>query len=178
MHQATIKRPSPEEVQTNEQLLKSFEGFFTSKNYMEILSLFHREGTYFEHFNYPALMAFFCLIFRSTTGVHNITGTFEKVIPTRQSLTEHFCIGINHGFSNDHLPGQVVVEFRFALFNPFNHPELDSDKKLSRELGDPCDHNLLEVVCRFALTFKDGKIYTLRHPLRFIDNLEYFTLEN
>ncbi|NDB84582.1 MAG: hypothetical protein EB127_18045, partial [Alphaproteobacteria bacterium] len=30
------RRPSPEEVQTNEQLLKSFEGFFTSKNYMEI----------------------------------------------------------------------------------------------------------------------------------------------
>lgn len=178
MHQATIKRPSPEEVQTNDQLLKTFEGFFTSKNYFEIASLFHREGTYFEHFNYPALLAFFCLIFRSKTGIHNITGTFDNVFQTRQTLTEHFCIGINHGFSTDHQPGQVVVEFRFGLFDPFNHPEFDSDKKLSKELGDPCDHNLLEVVYRFALSFKDGKIFSLRNPKQFTKNLDKYTLEN
>lgn len=178
MHQATIKRPSPEEVQTNDQLLKTFEGFFTSKNYFEIASLFHREGTYFEHFNYPALLAFFCLIFRSKTGIHNITGTFDNVFQTRQTLTEHFCIGINHGFSTDHQPGQVVVEFRFGVIDPFCHEEQDPSITLLKKLGEPADRKIAEAVFRFALTFKDGKIFTLRHPKKYAENLDRFLEEN
>jgi hypothetical protein len=161
MHQATIKRPSREEVETNNQLLKAFVALFSSKNYDEIVPLFHYNGRYFNRFTYATL-----------------NGYFFEVLKTRYGLREHFCMGVNYGFSTDETPGQVVVEFRFMDFDPFTHPEANPNKNLAKQLGEPGDDDLKELVYRYALTFKDGKIFSLRHPQRFTDNLEKFTLEN
>lgn len=161
MHQATIKRLTREEVDTNTQLLIEFVALFTAKNHQELMKLFHPKGRFF---NIPA---------RAT-----LDGYFFEVLKTRFGVSQHFCMGVNHGYTADHMPGQQVVEFRFMDFDPFTHPEADPTKNLSKQLGEPGDDDLKELVYRYALTFKDGKIFTLRHPLRFIDNLEYFTLKN
>jgi len=161
MHQATIKRLSREEVETNTQLLIEFVALFTAKNHQELMKLFHPKGRFF---NIPA---------RAT-----LDGYFFEVLKTRYGVSQHFCMGVNFGYTADHMPGQHVVEFRFMDFDPFTHPEADPTKNLSKQLGEPGDEDLKELVYRYALTFNDGKIFTLRHPQRFIDNLEYFTLEN
>ena len=161
MHQATIKRLTREEVETNTQLLIEFVALFTAKNHQELLKLFHPKGRFF---NIPA---------RAT-----LNGYFFEVLKTRYGVSQHFCMGVNHGYTADHMPGQHVVEFRFMDFDPFTHPEADPTKNLAKQLGEPGDDDLKELVYRYALTFKEGKIFTLRHPLRFIDNLEYFTLAN
>lgn len=178
MHQATIKRPSPEEINTNTQLLKTFEKLFSSKNYYGIMDLFHREGSYFDRFTYPVLMPYFFAILQSRMGLMNVTGPFSKVIHERQSLYDHICIGINHGFSTDYQPGQVVVEFRFGVIDPFCHEEQDPSITLLKKLGEPADRKIAEAVFRFALTFKDGKIFTLRHPKKYAENPDRFLEEN
>ena len=53
---------------------------------------------------------------------------------------------------------------------PCPESEADPTKNLSKQLGEPGDDDLKELVYRYALTFKDGKIYTLRRPLRFLNN--------
>ena len=161
MHQATIKRPSREEVETNTQLLIEFVALFTAKNHQELMKLFHPKGRFF---NIPA---------RAT-----LDGYFFEVLKTRYGVSQHFCMGVNFGYTADHMPGQHVVEFRFMDFDPFTHPEADPTKNLSKQLGEPGDEDLKELVYRYALSFKDGKIFSLRHPNRFTETLEKFTLEN
>jgi hypothetical protein len=161
MHQATIKRLTQEELETNTQILTEFVALFTVKNHSELMKLFHPKGRYF---NIPA---------RAT-----LDGYFYEVLKTRYGVSQHFCMGVNHGYTADHMPGHHVVEFRFMDFDFDSHPEADPTKNLAKALGEPGDDDLKELIYRYALTFKDGKIFTLRHPKRFIADLEYFNLSN
>ena len=162
MYQVTINRLTREEVETNTKLLIEFVALFTAKNHQDLIKLFHPKGRFF---NIPA---------RAT-----LDGYFFEVLNTRYGVSQHFCMHVNHGFSMDHKPGEHVVEFRFMDFNPFTMgPENDPNKNLTRALGEPGDEDLKEMIYRFSLTFKDGKIFTLRHPKRFTADLEYFNLSN
>ena len=162
MHQVTIKRPTQEEIKANSKLLRAFVNLFAMKNNRLLMDLLHPKGRFF---NIPS----------------NATaeGYFFEVLKTRYGLSEHFCMHVNYGFSMDHRPGEHVVEFRFMDFDfSTMHPEADPTKNLMKELGEPGDDDLKELIYRYALTFKDGKIFTLRHPKRFTADLEYFKLSN
>lgn len=161
MHHVSINRPTREEIKTNSKLLYAFVNLFKMKNHREIVELLHPKGRFF---NLPSPAT--------------AEGYFFEILKTRYGISEHFCMHVNYGFSMDHKPGEHVVEFRFMDFDPFTHPEADPTKNLAKQLGEPGDDDLKELIYRYALTFKDGKIYTLRHPKRFTADLEYFNLSN
>jgi hypothetical protein len=161
MHQVSINRPTREEIKTNSKLLYAFVNLFKMKNHREIVELLHPKGRFF---NLPSPAT--------------AEGYFFEILKTRYGISEHFCMHVNYGFSMDHKPGEHVVEFRFMDFDPFTHPEADPTKNLAKQLGEPGDDDLKELIYRYAITFKDGKIYTLRHPKRFTADLEYFNLSN
>jgi hypothetical protein len=161
MHHVSINRPTREEIKTNSKLLYAFVNLFKMKNHREIVELLHPKGRFF---NLPSPAT--------------AEGYFFEILKTRYGISEHFCMHVNYGFSMDHKPGEHVVEFRFMDFDPFTHPEADPTKNLLKELGEPGDDDLKELIYRYALTFKDGKIHTLRHPKRFTADLEYFNLSN
>ena len=161
MHHVSINSPTREEIKTNSKLLYSFVNLFKMKNHREIVELLHPKGRFF---NLPSPAT--------------AEGYFFEILKTRYGISEHFCMHVNYGFSMDHKPGEHVVEFRFMDFDPFTHPEADPTKNLAKQLGEPGDDDLKELIYRYAITFKDGKIYTLRHPKRFTADLEYFNLSN
>lgn len=163
MHHVSINRPTREEIETNTKLLNTFVNLFKMKNYGELIELMHPKGRFF-NIPYPA----------------TAEGYLFQILCTQKGLSgTYFCMHVNYGFTMDEKPGEDVVEFRFMDFDPFTmHPQNDPNKNLSKALGEPGDDDLKELIYRFSLTFKDGKIYTLRHPKRFTADLEYFNLSN
>lgn len=66
---------------------------------------------------------------------------------------------VHKGISIDHLPGEPVLELRVSYFDPFC-----DDSEIENKFGDMPNLKFEESVFRFAFTFKDGLIFTIRIP--------------
>lgn len=73
-------------------------------------------------------------------------------------------ISIRKGISMDYLPGEIVLEFHC-------YPH-----KIS--LGEEDEYEGEKRIYRYAFTFKDFQIYTIRIPEVVIQNLSYFESNN
>jgi hypothetical protein len=75
-------------------------------------------------------------------------------------LSDYYNLDIEKAISMDHLPGEEVLIFRF-------YP-LDTDRQKLLKLP------IEEKVMTFAFTFKDELIYTIRKPLKTLNNIREY----
>ena len=74
-------------------------------------------------------------------------------------IAEKYWMDVHKGISIDHLPGEAVLELRVSYFDPFC-----DDSEIENKFGDKPNLKFEESVFRFAFTFKDGLIFTIRVP--------------
>ena len=67
---------------------------------------------------------------------------------------------VNKGISMDDIPGEVVLELRCSDFNPFT----DDAERLNKEFGEAPYLSINELIYRFAFSFKEEKISSIRIP--------------
>ena len=64
----------------------------------------------------------------------------------------------------DNKPGEVVLELRCSNFDPFT----DNISIVDKAFGEKPDSSIDETIYRFAFSFKDEKIYSIRVPSKSI----------
>lgn len=138
-----------EEQIMNTHLLSTFITIFSASNFNNLKFIFHEDGVFFGNLNRQNAIGYFYNIF------------FSKYVSSKKNH-----IDINYGTTLDHLPGEMVLELRCSLKDPLSN---DFTKK-SNKLGDKADASIEEAVYRFAITFKDNKIFTIRIPSKYIEN--------
>lgn len=143
MKTVLIQRFTEEEQQFNTRLLSTFETMFSANSFNKLKDILHSKGTYFGKMNREKACGLFFTIFFGKDGCN-----------------EKFHMEVNKGISMDHIPGEVVLELRCSDFNPFT----DDADRLNKEFGEAPDSSINEIIHRFAFSFKDEKIFSVRIP--------------
>jgi len=143
MHKALIHKISKNEQEANANILKAFAFAYASKDVQNIKNLLHSYGRYFGKMNKEMALGYFFGIFNGPNGIKN-----------KYHIVE------NEGVSCDHLPDEMVLEIRCSDWDPFS----GEIPWRSKKFGDAVDHEMKEVIHRFAFSFKEGKIFTIRKP--------------
>ena len=147
-----------EEIKKNEDVLMDFQFAFLTQNLKRIGDLLSPNGTFF--------------------GKKSLTYAKSKIYALLYNNPEVERDFIHHafqGYSNDHLPGELVLEFRYPTITPENvmcYPEEDD------LFGLPPLDGFHEEVIRLAFTMKKGKITSLRIPKKVINSLQRYIDEN
>jgi hypothetical protein len=152
MRKVNISRISEEEQADNLIILKEFYHAFSSGILSSIGNYMHDDGLYFGKWNKGRAL-----------------GYLHQLIHKGSSLTEHEYIYFNLGFSNDNIVGEPVIEIRFIPKFPW-----DDDRYIKADFGDPVNSEYKETVYQFSVTFKDLKIFSLRHPKKTITSIKHF----
>ncbi|MEY3591581.1 MAG: hypothetical protein RLZZ38_538, partial [Bacteroidota bacterium] len=79
------------------------------------------------------------------------------------------------GFSNDHLPGELALEFRYPTLTPDNIMDYPEEHTL---FGLPPIDGFHEEVIRLALRIQKGKITSLRIPKKVTHSLQRYIDQN
>lgn len=132
-----------EEKITNSQLLESFQSSFSANSNASIIEILHPKGHFF-----------------GKMSMYKACGVFHTIFFGKNTITDKFWMNVHKGISIDHLPGEAVLELRLSYFNPF----CDDDSEIENKFGDKPNLKFEESVFRFAFTFKDGLIFTIRVP--------------
>ena len=143
MNKALIHKISKNEQESNANILKAFAFAYASKDVQNIKNLLHTFGRYFGKMNKEMAAGYFFGIFNGPNGIK-----------------DKYHIVENEGVSCDHLPGEMVLEIRCSDRDPFS----GEIPWRSKKFGDAVDHEMKEVIHRFAFSFKEGKIFTIRKP--------------
>ena len=149
---------SEEEIKKNEEVLHDFQFAFLTQNIKRIGDLLSPKGTFF--------------------GKQSLTYAKSKIyalIYNNPDAERDFIHHAFQGYSNDHLPGELVLEFRYPTITQENlmyYPEEDDLFGLA-----PID-GFHEEVIRIAFTIKKGKITSMRIPKKVIKSLQRYIYEN
>ena len=143
MKNIQVNRISEDDRIANTRLLSSFELMFGSYHFKHILDVLHENGKFFGTMNRIKAGSYFYNLFFKEGGT-----------------SEKFHMEINRGITLDHIPGEPVLEFRCSVFDPF----ADEFERCKKPFGAPPDPTIKESVFRFAFSFKDELIYTIRIP--------------
>ncbi|MCF8201587.1 MAG: hypothetical protein K9J18_00750 [Crocinitomicaceae bacterium] len=147
-----------QQIRKNEDLLNDFQFAFLIQNIKRITALLDPKGKFF--------------------GKQNIHFGKSKLYQLMQhDGKEERCFAqmCSRGFSLDEQPGQTVLEFRFPILEEENFSAFELHRDRFGEAPDP---KLDEIVLRFALVLKDGKISEIRIPSKVAQSLEQFINEN
>lgn len=143
MNSAFICSITEEEKITNSQLLETFQSSFSANSNASIIEILHPKGHFF-----------------GKMSRHRACGVFHTIFFGKNAITDKLWMDVNKGISIDHLPGEAVLELRLSYFNPF----CDDESEIENKFGDKPNLKFEESVFRFAFTFKDGMIFTIRVP--------------
>jgi len=143
MSEAIVNRVSGVEQMLNTRLLSTFECIFSASDFNNLKGILHPSGKYFGKLNYLKACGYFYTLFFGKDG-----------------SSEKFHMEVNRGVSMDQFAGEAVLELRCSTFDPFS----DNPKKVKKEFGEKADQSINETVYRFAFSFKDDKIFTIRIP--------------
>ena len=142
-----IQRFTIEEQQFNSRLLSTFETMFSANSFHNLKGILHAEGVFFGRMNRDKACGYFYNIFFCENG-----------------SSEKFNLEVNRGISMDNKPGEVVLELRCSNFDPFS----DNVSIVDKAFGEKPDFSIDETIYRFAFSFKDEKIYSIRVPRKSI----------
>jgi hypothetical protein len=156
MERVKIVRVSEEEQKRNLIILKEFYHAFTSGILSNAVDFLHDDGLFFGKWNKGRTL-----------------GYLHQLIHNSSNLTEAEFVFFNLGFSMDHKIGEPVIEMRFMPSFPW-----EEDNFVRYTFGEPANIALKETVYQFSATFKDLKIYSLRHPKKSIESIKYFIESN
>ena len=142
-----IQRFTKEEQQFNSRLLSTFETMFSANSFHNLKGILHAEGVFFGRMNREKACGYFYNIFFGDNG-----------------SSEKFNLEVNRGISMDNKPGEVVLELRCSNFDPFS----DNISIVDKAFGEKPDYRIDETIYRFAFSFKDERIYSIRVPRKSI----------
>ncbi len=145
MNKTLIYKTPKAEQAINSRILEAFKSAYSSKDVQNIKHLLHDHGRYFGKMNKEMAAGYFYGIFNGPDGIKDKYHVVE-----------------NEGVSCDHFPGEIVLEIRCSDWDPFS----GDIPWRSKEFGDALDNEMKEVIHQFAFTFLDGKILTIRKPLK------------
>ena len=143
MNSAFICSITEEEKITNSQLLETFQSSFSANSNASIIEILHPKGHFF-----------------GKMSRHRACGVFHTIFFGKNAITDKLWMDVHKGISIDHLPGEAVLQLRLSNFNPF----CDDESEIENKFGDKPNLKFEESVFRFAFTFKDGMIFTIRVP--------------
>ena len=149
---------SQEEIKKNEDVLQDFQFSFLTKNLKRIGYLLAPKGNFFGKAS-------------TTYGKSKI----HELLHQNPEVERDFIHMSNQGYSNDHLPGELVLEFRFPKITPENVLDYPEEHTL---FGLPPIDGFHEEVIRLALKIKKGKITSLRIPKKVTKSLQRYIDEN
>ena len=147
-----------QQIRKNEDLLNDFQFSFLIQNIKRIADLLDPKGKFF--------------------GRENIQYGKSKLYQLMlHDGKEERCFSqmCSRGFSLDEQPGQTVLEFRFPILEEENFSAFELHRDRFGEAPNP---EFDEIVLRFALVLKDGKISEIRIPSKVTQSLEQFINEN
>ena len=148
MHTLLNQRSDRHRQRSNAKLLDAFYNAYSDKNIERLSKLLHNYGVFFRSMNKRMALNYFQQLLFGANGIKN-----------------KFHITCYEGISCDSLPGEIVLEIRSSDWNPFSRDIPWNSKKF----GDPEDSEMNEVVKQFAITIKDGKLFTIRTPDKCMD---------
>lgn len=149
---------SQDELKKNEDAVMDFQYAFLTQNLKRITCLLSPKGTFF--------------------GKQSLTfakGKLYALFHQSDHPERDFAHVTSKGFSNDLLPGQLVLEFRYPIFTQDNLMSYPDEEEL---FGQAPLKAYQEEVIRIALTVHKGKITSLRTPKKVIKSLQKFIHEN
>jgi len=81
---------------------------------------------------------------------------------------------VNEGVAIDLPMYEYVLEFRFSHFKPYDK----QSQQIDRKFGEPANNSINEILFTVALSFKDGKIISMRHPRQVAPDLKLIASRN
>ncbi len=157
MSNTKIFRVTEDEQFINMRLLTTFEFIFSANDFHNLQGILHDNGRYFGKMNKEKACGYFYHLFFKKGGT-----------------SEKFQLHTLRGITLDHTPGETVLELRCSNQNPF----IDDRAVEKRNFGEAPDTSIDEKVYRFAFSFKDEKIYSIRIPGKCTADIKKLTLNN
>lgn len=145
---------SKAEIKKNEDVLMDFQFAFLTRNLKRIGFLLSPNGTFF-----------------GKQSVSYGKGKLYALLNTDDHPEKDFAHVTGQGFSNDHLPGELVLEFRYPILTPDNVMDYPEEFLL---FGQPPVDGFHEEVIQIALKIEKGKITSLRIPKKVTRSLQYY----
>ena len=145
---------SQEEIKKNEDVLQDFQFAFLTRNLKRIDFLLSPKGTFF-----------------GKQSVAYGKGKLYALLHANNHPDKDFAHVTGHGFSNDHLPGELALEFRYPTLTPDNIMNYPEEHTL---FGLPPIDGFHEEVIRLALRIQKGKITSLRIPKKVTLSLQRY----
>lgn len=149
---------SKAEIKKNEDVLMDFQFAFLTQNLKRIGYLLSPKGTFF-----------------GKQSVSYGKGKLYSLLHRHPSAEKDFIHMTSQGYSNDHKPGELVLEFRYPTLTPENIMNYPDENKL---FGLPPLDNFNEEVIRIALCIQKGQITSLRSPKKVIKCLQRYIDQN
>ena len=156
MKQVVINKCSEIDRTVHARIIKVFKATFCACDFDHFSQLLHPRGVFF-----------------GGLSKEKAVGTFYKILFSKEGPSACSQIDVNYGISFDHEPGQFVIEFRCSNYIP-----LENGIYKKRQFGEEIDPSIEDSIYRFALTFKDAKIYTIRIPNKVQGNVDYLIANN
>lgn len=156
MEKVNIIRISEQEQLDNMTILNEFYLAFISGIIRNAGDFLHENGVFFGKWNKGRAL-----------------GYLHQLIHNDVNLTSAEFVYFNLGFSNDNRIGERVIEIRFVPIYEWNE-----EGYVKSNFDSPANATLNETVYQFAVTFKDLKIFSLRHPKRSIKSIDHFIKSN
>ena len=145
---------SKEEIKKNEDVLMDFQFAFLTRNLKRIDFLLSPNGIFF-----------------GRQSVSYGKGKLYALLNSDSHQEKDFAHVTGQGFSNDHLPGELVLEFRYPILTPDNVMDYPEEFLL---FGRPPVDGFQEEVIRIALKIEKGKITSLRIPKKVTRSLQRY----
>ena len=149
---------SQDELKKNEDAVMDFQYAFLTQNLKRIGHLLSPKGTFF-----------------GKQSVCYGKGKLYALFHQNDHPERDFAHVSSKGFSNDRLPGQLVLEFRYPIFTQDNLMSYPDEDEL---FGQAPLKEYQEEVVRLALTVQKGKITSVRIPKKVIKSLQKLIHEN
>lgn len=149
---------SKAEIKKNEDVLMDFQFAFLTQNLKRIGYLLSPKGIFF-----------------GKQSVSYGKGKLYALLHRHPSAEKDFINMTSQGYSNDHKPGELVLEFRYPTLTPENIMNYPDEDKL---FGLPPLDNFNEEVIRIALCIQKGQITSLRSPKKVIKCLQRYIDQN
>jgi hypothetical protein len=149
MKKVDFKNFSASEREVYDTLLKSFSLVLCSRDKYNVGLLLHDEGLFFDKMN------------KTVAEAHLFSIIFNEI-----EFGKLYNIEVRHGVSLDHLPGQPVMEFHCSEYTRIKTKEDEGEEY--KELIN----KKIPKTYRFAFSFKDELIFTIRKPQSCAYNIE------
>lgn len=151
MRNVRINKITKEESLVYDNLLRSFSLVFCSRDQYNIGLLMHDDGLFFEKMSKTVAES---LLFSALFNDVGLGGLYN--------------IEVKHGISMDYLPGEPVLEFHCSEYK-----RLKTEEDEGEEYKELINQNKkIPKTYRFAFSFKDELIFTIRKPKAFSYQIE------